>query len=396
MPVKIACTRTRYMPAVARWRTAARVGATVLLGSLLGGCASTGINAARNQFYSGRLTEASASLSEIDDTHRDSVLILMERGMIQQARGDYPASIRDWLDAAERIRQLDYVRLSEKASSLVINDRTETYTGKPYERALLHAFTAKSYFALGQWREAAVEARLITDGFENLNGFPDDAYSRYVAGLAFEMIRDFNGSRLEYTRADALTPALRIDPGTGRVSPTNAPVPTVAASDSAELVCLLAIGNASSSLHARESGTRWGGAPYAEFFHEGRRLGRSYTLNTTAELAARTEQRIAVIKAAKTVGRIVIKESIANAVADNNALLGEILRLLLFALEMPDTRCWETLPLWLQVARVPCPPDMESFEVVIRNAAGRPLRQTVINAPLMRSDGKIIAILRAW
>jgi hypothetical protein len=39
---------------------------------------------------------------------------------------------------------------------------------------------------------------------------------------------------------------------------------------------------------------------------------------------------------------------------------------------------------------------MESFEVVIRNAAGRPLRQTVINAPLMRSDGKIIAILRAW
>ncbi len=367
----------------------------LLLGLLPGGCSTGGVGSARRHYYGGRLDEAVAELTVPDPAGRDEVLVLMERGMIHQTRGDFATSVQDWLDAAERIRELDYVRLSEKATSLVINDRTETYTGRPYERALLHAFTAKSYFLLGQWREAAVEARLIADGFETLNGFPDDAYTRYIAGLAFEMIRDFNGARLEYTQADRLTPVLRIDPSSGALGPTNAPPPV--APSSGDLVVLLGIGRASWS--ARRGGVNavWGTSPYAEILHDGQRLGRSYTLNTTGVLAAQTEQRLVAIKTAKTVSRIVIKDSIANAVADNNPLLGEVLRLLLFALEMPDTRCWETLPFWLQVARVPCPPGITSFEVVFKTDAGRTVRQVTVHAPQMvRSDGRTVAVLRIW
>jgi tetratricopeptide (TPR) repeat protein len=389
------------LPACQRSATALRLAAAMLLLALLsGGCATSGIGQARRQFYAGRLTEAGNALTEVDTAGKDAVLVLMERGMIHHASGNHASAIQDWLDAIARIQELDYVRLSEKTTSMVINDRTETYTGRPYERALLHAFTAKSYFALGQWREAAVEARLIADGSENLNGFPDDAYSRYVAGLAFELIRDFNGSRIEYARAEDLTPLLRIDPASGRIAPTNAPA--ARASDAmakSELICLITIGRVPPypSRTAAMHGTIWGSHPYAEIIHNGKSLGRSYTLNTTGNLAALTEKRIAAIKVAKTVARIVIKDSIANAVADNNPLLGEVLRLLLFALEMPDTRQWETLPHWLQVARVPCPQTLDTIEVVFRNAAGGTLRRIPIPATsLVRSGDKAIGILRVW
>ncbi len=374
--------------------------ASGLLALSLAGCAAPGIGQARRQFYAGRLPEAVASLDDMENTGKDLVLALMERGMIHHAGGDHASAINDWLDAIARIQELDYVRLSEKTTSMVINDRTETYTGRPYERALLHAFTAKSYFALGQWREAAVEARLIADGFENLNGFPDDAYTRYIAGLAFELIRDSNGSRIEYGHADRLTPLLRIDPASGSIAPTSAPPASIAAgTGGSELICLITIGRTPTYPAQAQAmhNTNWGLNPYAEIIHDGNVIGRSYTLDTTGNLAARTERRLAAIKVAKTVTRVVVKESIANAVADNNPLLGEVLRLLLFALEMPDTRQWETLPHWLQVARVQCPPALGTVEVVYKNASGRTLRRTPVPASaFVRSGDKTIAILRVW
>lgn len=386
-------------PGMPGFTIALRQTAALLLAVALGGCASSGVGQARRQFYAGKLPEASASLAEIDDDAKDRVLVLMERGMIHHAGGDHTAATRDWIDAAARIRELDYVRVSEKTTSMLINDRTQTYTGRPYERALLHAFTAKSYFALAQWREAAVEARLMADGFETLNGFPDDAYSHYIAGLAFELIRDFNGSRIEYTRADSLSPLLRIDPASGSIAPTNAPADasTSTTTVGSELICLIGIGRTPPYPAHRPpmQNTNWGLYPYAEIIHDGQLLGRSYTLNTTGNLAAQTERRLAAIKAAKTVTRIVIKDSIADAVADNNPLLGEVLRLLLFALEMPDTRQWETLPHWLQVARVPCPPAPGTVEVVFKNASGGILRRTTVSS-LTHSGNKTIAILRVW
>ncbi len=361
----------------------------------VGGCSTAGIQTARRQYYDGKLAEAAEVLSTSDEFRKDEVLFLMERGMVHQTRGDFAASIRDWLAAAGRIQELDYIRLSEKTASLVINDRTQTYTGRPYERVLLHAFTAKSYFAIGQWREAAVEARLIADGFENSNGFPDDAYSRYIAGLSFEMIRDFNGSRIEYLQADKLTPWLTIDSATGSIIPTNTPRSDISGEE--ELIVLIGIGRAPPLFKRQHADPAWGLAPYAEIFHKGRRLGRSYTLNTTGALAALTEQRLAAIQAAKTVARIVIKETIANAVAENNPLLGEVLRLLLFAFEMPDNRYWETLPYWLQVARVPRPTDIDNFDVVFRTAGGKVIHQVpVLSSSVQRSGKKMVAVLRVW
>ena len=379
---------------IAKYACHAALAVTLLGGGT--GCASSGLGRARSRFYGGDFENAAQTLEERPIRNRDQVLVLMERGAAWQAAGAHDHAIRDWLEAADIINALDYIRLSEKATSLIINDATQTYSGWPYERALLHAFTAKSFFALGQWHSAAVEARLIADGLENLNGFPDDPYTRYVAASAFEAIRDFNGSRIEFTKANELTPHIWIDPTTGIITPgTNAP-PDRAPPDR-ELICFIGIGRAPIfTMRSSAQNLRWGTNPYVEVHSGGNLLGRSYTLKTTAALAAATERRIAAIQAAKTVTRIVIKESIASAVEENNVLLGGLLRILLFATEIADTRSWQTLPNWLQVARVPLPENATEIELRFKTSSGATLRRMTIPHDLPQTDGKRFFNARAW
>ncbi len=365
---------------------------------LLTGCATSRLGVARKDFYQHNFDAAAEALAEIPENDRNYVLDLMERGMIHHTAGDYRAANTDWIQANERIKALDYLSVSEKTASLVINDAVETYTGAPFERSLMHAFTAKNYFALAQWNEAGVEARLIADGLQALNGFPDDPYSRYVSALGFELIRDFSGAKLEYSRANALVKHLDIDQQSGHitVASTNLLKRTKVPTNSGELICLVALGRTPTVRRNPRSNITWGNHPYVEILHKERYLGRSYTLNTTASLLAATQRRIAAIKAAKTATRIVLKESISHAVAEHDAFLGEVLRIILYAFETPDTRGWETLPMWLQVARVPCPKDLDEFTVVFHSAAGRELKRETITAPITKRDDKHVAFIRAW
>ncbi len=362
------------------------------------GCASSSLQRARTQFYGGQFESAAQELTESDTTRRDEVLFLMERGMVWQSAGQHNRAIEDWLDAQERIQELDYIRVSEKATSLVINDTTQTYSGRPFERALLHAFTAKSFFALRRWRSAAVEARRLTDGLRDLNGFPDDPYAHYVAAVAFELIRDYSGARIEYTKANELTPMLTIDPVHGTIIPgTNGPPAAATKQPNPEIIGFIGLGRAPAFGRSLPgSNGRWGAKPYIELHANGQSIGRSYTLNTVYALSAKTQRRIAAIQAAKTVTRVVIKDSIADAVADDNPLMGEILRLILFLTEIPDTRAWETLPNWLQVIRAPLPEHTQNLEVVCKSSRDTIIRRIPLQQPLPQTDNKRIFHIRVY
>jgi Flp pilus assembly protein TadD len=367
----------------------------LLLIAISSGCASSSLQTGRNRFYAGSFDDAALVLASEPES-KDEVLRLMELGTTKQAAGNHAEAIDSWLDAADRIKELDYIRVSEKTTSLIVNDTTQTYTGRPYERALLHAFTAKSFFALGKWRSAAVEARRLADGLQDRNGFPDDAYARYVAAVAFEMIRDFNGSRIEYTKANEITPQLTIAPQYGLITPGTNTQQSVTPPEK-QLICFVGIGRAPLfNMGAHPRNVRWGLNPYMEVRSGNMVLGRSYSLSTTTSLAAETQRRIAAIQAAKTVTRIVIKESIADAVSDDNPLLGELLRIFLYATEVPDTRSWQTLPNWLQVARVPLPENTSNIQLVFKTSSGATMKIIEVPTDLPGKDGKSVFTARAW
>lgn len=328
--------------------------------------------------------------------------------MILQGAGDYEESAAVFIRAADRIEELERYSISKGGASLVVNDNVQEFRGTPFERTLLHAFTAKSFLALGAWDNAAVEARRMLNSLspEVKDDYPDDAYSRYMAGFCLQLQDDPSNAALQFRKAGELTPSLRIDENTGRIHPVNPTLGEVAGGSNdaeadtgawaQELVCFVLMGR---SLRGAAAENRWlAGEPgYAEFYHQGDYLGRSYPLADTVELALATEQIDSTRKAIKTATRIVIKEAIAESVeheTDSDAL-GFLVRLVLIGLlEQPDVRRWESLPRSLQVARLPCPGNLDGFDVAYKNAAGFVYRKQYVRSPISRHRDTFISFCR--
>jgi hypothetical protein len=379
---------------------------------LLSGCATAPLEAARGHFHRGRLAEADQALltKEATEARKDRVLVLMERGTIRQAAGRYPESSQDWIDAAEEVRRLETYSLSKGAASLVINDSVQEFRGAPYERTLLHSLTALNHFAVSDWDHASVEARRTIEATDApaKEGFPEDAFSYYVAGLALELIDDPSNAALLYRKAAAVAPpGILIDDATGRVGPrppaqTNAPAaplprPPAPAGWTHELVCFVLLGHGpAGGIDMADRGLGAAGG-FAEIRIGGTTAGRSYPLADVAWLAAQTDRRLAAIRVAKTVTRVVAKEVIAESVAQStgNDALGDLIRIVLIGLlERPDIRRWETLPRTLHVARVPCPPDPGNVEVVIRSPHGAATGAAARASPITRRRTTWVTFVR--
>lgn len=401
---------------------AAPAGAALLL-LASGGCATSALNSARGSFYDGRFDEAAKALGTLPGNETDRVLVLMELGTINQTRAAYKDSVNSWLRAAAIAERLDYLSVSRQSASMVVNDRLLSFVGKPYERVLLHTFAAQSYLAMGMWEDAGVEGRIAVRRMENRGDFPDDAYSHYVAGLTFDLIRDGGGATFQYRKASEAGPLCSVDPVTGALGPAattaatevvvggsegaiaKAPPPpppkpaavaTPAKGPVNELVCLVGMGHGPIGReYSASSNFRWGDDPHAEIYANGVYLGRSYTLSRADLLSAKTEKVIALRQGIKTAARIALKETAAQVLSQQDEALGDLLRLALFALEQPDNRQWETMPQWLAVARVPCPANLTSYEIVFKGAGDHVIERRQVSAPLVRRGQTSVSLCRA-
>lgn len=395
------------MPDCARGNTessrAGTLGLVLISLLLLSGCATAPLGSARASFYRGDLEKAELALATIPSDDTDRLLVQMERGMIRQVRHDYDGSVKDWMEAAALGDKLDYYSLTRGAASFAVNDQVMAFRGTPFERTLMHAFAAKSFLALSLWDDAAVEARNIIARLENLYGFPDDAYCHYLAGFCLEMAGDPEGAAFQYRYLSRTMKALAIDEYTGHIGPatTNTPATTgsgppgpQAPRGACELVCFVSIGRIPALAQSRPGSALLRAAPYAEIYSHDVYLGRTYPFSSTGRLSAETQERLAALKLLKTATRIVAKEAVAEVVSQENELLGEILRLILFAMEVPDTRQWETLPEWLEIGRMTCPDDLKDLRIVFKNSAGRTIRETIMNEPLTRRGKTFVSFCR--
>lgn len=375
-------------------RKALSAGTASLLLLYVSGCSTpTGVATARHNFYMGNFERAALCLTNIppDESH-NTVLMLMERGTIRQAAGDYDGSAQDWQKAAKIIEQLDYYSVSKGSASLLVNDNVLAFRGTRYERTLLHTMNAQNYLALSKWNDAAVEARNIVKQLKDLNGFPDDPFSRYVAAVCFEIDGDIESAKIEYRRSSAmLTNVVSINGETGHIDTASRQIPD---NGESELICFIFSGRIPSEAGGMNYGNIWMPDPYSEIYVDGRLLGRSHTLANTGRFLADTQRRLAALQIAKDVTRIALKEAIAENIERQNPLLGNLVRLILFSLEAPDLRRWETLPLTLQVARVPCPPNLREYTVVFKDSSGRITSQKTVSRPISSRGKTFVSVCR--
>ena len=387
------------------------VGLVVLTALILCGCATPALDSARHNFYAGQYGKANETLDSAKVPENNAVLFNMERGTVRLFTGRYLNSAKDYVAASDQLDKLETYSVSKGTASWVVNDSVEDFRGAPYERTLLHAFTAKDHLAMANWDDAAVEARRIIKTLDPAvrGDYPEDAYSRYMAGFCLEMIDDDSNAAIQYQKASARLSGIRVDAHTGHIIPapdkladTNSaggftePAPSNEKPWPHELVCFVLLGRSAAGSDAWEQDWNPGQPMYAEIYCKGELLGRSYNLADTVELAFTTDQIEAVRKMIKTVGRVIVKEAIADSLeSNNNELLGELVRFVLIdLLERPDVRRWETLPRWLQVARVPCPPDIRSFDVVLKTSNGITVRTLHIDKPITQRRNTFVSFCR--
>lgn len=351
------------------------------------GCATQALESARRDFYRGHFAEAERKLNRNFPAH-DRVMYLMERGTIRMFSGEYKLALKDYIAAYDRLVDLETWSVTRGGASLVVNDTVQDFRGFPYERTLLHAFAAKCHFALGDWELAAVEARRIIQSLDPdvLRGYPEDAYSRYVAGAALELAGDQSNARVQYRKAAELAPSAMIDPESGRLGGLSSEPPT-----GTELLVFVMMGRApridTASLPVLDL--------YAEIYANDKRLGRSYLLTDTGQLAAKSFEKDAARQIAKTATRLVAKEAIAQQLDKQDPVLGDLTRLILIGLlEKPDTRRWETLPRHLHVARVPCPPDLKSYTILFKTSSGVTVARREVAAPIQRNGSVFVSFAR--
>lgn len=191
-----------------------------------------------------------------ESTGRDQILYNMERGRYAQIIGNTDASMADFSASIRKIRENDEMAVISASAAgatvaaTLVNDNVIPYEGAGYERVLLHHYQALNYLEKNDLEGAGVEVRLAnaeqnealqrfeheldwareeaeekhiggrTSAVESRYAQMDEmagrvknsfqnAYTFYVSGFIYELLRQPNDAYIDYKKALEIYPENR-------------------------------------------------------------------------------------------------------------------------------------------------------------------------------------------
>ena len=140
------------------------------------------------------------------DIDGDRPLALLERGTLQQARGNFSSSARD-LGVADQ--EIDYLDISSDVAGeigkYIYSDSATLYRATPTEKLSLNGVNLLNYLAQDDLNGAAVEARRFTVMRNYLIDYDPEsahgAFGSYFAGLVFERLGEYDRALRYYDEA---------------------------------------------------------------------------------------------------------------------------------------------------------------------------------------------------
>lgn len=372
---------------------------------MLSGCASGSLNRARDAFYKGDAAQASEALADPENVwSRDRLLYYMEKGAILHYSGDYQGSTDLLLRAAALIREQDIISAGQQTASLVTSEWLTDYKGEYAERLLVHTYLMMNFLLLGKPESALVEAKQALAVYDEFpEACDDDYFTRALIAHCFEALDEINGAYIEYKKLAELMG----DPGpvagklvdlAGRLGFYDEaehfrqfltePEGKAQERPTGEVIVFLSQGRAPVKIPhdiVLPPSIRFSFATYEDrggHFPSpginplsGVRGGNRVATDVGAVLKASLNQRLLQIMAKET-ARVVAKEAIANNIDDSG--LEVLVRIAFFLMEVPDTRCWQTLPGSLSMIRIPILPGADPISL---NGSGHVVRSPATDAP---------------
>ena len=143
------------------------------------------------------------------ELNKNKTLLLLERGTLLQALGEYELAARDMMIADQRLEWLDIDgSKSADLAKYLYSQSATPYRAPAYERLLLNTLNMVNFMAAGDFEDARVEARrfrIIEQFFLDDAGNPLTpellASGNYLGGVAFEASREYETSVRYYARA---------------------------------------------------------------------------------------------------------------------------------------------------------------------------------------------------
>ena len=200
-----------------------------------------------------------------DSLRKNDALLLLDRAMVLQARGEYQWSSRDFQVADKAIEILDFSRSTgDEIVRYMFSDSAGPYKARPYEKLMLNTMNMINYLAPGNLEGARVEARrfsVMRDYLLGAEKADKEAVMRagvpgsYLAGYVFEKSRApdaalrYYDEVLQAAEAPSLTePIRRLAEVSGYRTPRlqsvmgAAPDGTSTSNDAAEVLIVISYG----------------------------------------------------------------------------------------------------------------------------------------------------------
>ncbi|CAM3439558.1 COG3014 family protein [Corallococcus soli] len=379
---------------------------------LLSGCASDYVARTAAARLAYQASDYPRALRELEDEEkgapqRDQLLLMLDRGMVLHAAGQWEASTKVLAEADRLVGELDITSVSEEAGVLLSNERRRAYRGEDFEKLMISVLQALNYAQLGRDEDALVEVRRVNERLEKMileekKPYEQLAIARYLGGVLYEDQREWDSAFIDYMKAYELEPRLgglvepllRLAKKTGRddaYAMLSQKFPDVEHSppgpEDGQLVVVVEAGlspeKTSASRDYNDSGELIsvpvyrdrGGTP-AVRVAVGDRSERAVTVTSLSRVAqVHLNDRIGRMLAKQLAGAVA-KAGVAAGVGalTKSKELGVLTFLLLNAGNQPDLRSWLSLPAEFQVARFRLAPGKHTVQV---DAPGRPTTHAV-------------------
>ncbi len=400
---------------------------------LLQGCATTAQkSASMRQFLEhGRPDQALIEVEKEGET--DDVMVNMNKGMLLRMTGDYTGSNVAFEQAKNRIEELYSTSITESAGSVILNDETISFDGDKHEQVLVHLYMAANYIDLGDYDAARVE---VLQSHVKMNewGEPKDEvpFMRYFSGMLFEILGEQDSALVSYRKA---VDAYKITKARHGLN-----IPVQLKRDFLRLLAAERLWN-EYKRYKNEFGMKgmkapnkgmgelivimnnglvpqrqqhtihtWSNAmamnikialptyPFPPAYVDQVRVtagNQGKLLETVSNLdgmarAALAENLPAIT--ARAIARAVVKKKSEKEAGDRNGALGQFAMMILNqATEIADTRCWNTLPQQIQLARLWLPSGSHTVTLEVLGAGGV-LRDTIEVPVTIKAGGKTVLI----
>jgi hypothetical protein len=136
----------------------------------------------------------------------DAFLFEFDLGLLYHYDKDYKTSIKHFAKAEEILDELYTRSIANEAAALLTNDNIRPYRSYPFEIQWLYQTQILNYLALGEIDEAVVEARRALLAIQSLQEKEEDKFNesgalQYLIALSFEWQKSEDDARIAYNNA---------------------------------------------------------------------------------------------------------------------------------------------------------------------------------------------------